>query len=127
VALLGQAGTTVRGAYDVLVSMAIICYFLPYLFLFASMIRLQRQPVGPDVRRVPGGKPVAITLASIGLLSTSLTIFLSVFPAGDEPHKVMAVMKVVGGTAIMIGIGAVLLLIAHYKGRKLARQPAQLT
>jgi amino acid transporter len=127
VALLGQAGTTVRGAYDVLVSMAIILYFLPYLFLFASMIRLQRQPVGPEVRRVPGGKPVAITLGSIGLASTGLTIFLSVFPAEDEPHKVMAVAKVVGGTAIMVGVGLLLLLIAHYKGRKLATRPAQLT
>jgi amino acid transporter len=127
VALLGQAGTSVRGAYDVLVSMAIICYFLPYLFLFASMIRLQREPAGPEVRRVPGGKPVAITLASIGLLSTSLTIFLSVFPAEDEPHKLIAVMKVVGGTAIMIGFGLVLLLIARYKARKLARHSAQLT
>jgi hypothetical protein len=38
----------------------------------------------------------------------------------------MAVVKVVGGTAIMIGIGLVLLLIARYKGRKLARQSAQL-
>ena len=126
VALLGQAGTTVRGAYDVLVSMAIILYFLPYLFLFASMIRLQREPTGPEVRRVPGGKPVAITLASIGLISTSLTIFLSVFPAEDEPHKVMAVLKIVGGTAIMIGIGLVLLLIAHYKSRRLTQKPAQL-
>jgi amino acid transporter len=107
--------------------MAIICYFLPYLFLFASMIRLQREPAGPEVRRVPGGKPVAITLASIGLLSTSLTIFLSVFPAEDEPHKAIAVLKVVGGTAIMIGFGLVLLLIARYKARKLARQSAQLT
>jgi len=123
VALLGQAGTTVRGAYDVLVSMAIICYFLPYLFLFAAMIRLQREPAGPEVRRVPGGKPTAVTLGSIGLVSTSLTIFLSVFPAEDEPHKVMAVVKIVGGTAIMIGIGLVLLLIAHYKARKLAHQP----
>lgn len=127
VALLGQAGTTVRGAYDVLVSMAIILYFLPYLFLFASMIRLQREPAGPEVRRVPGGKPVAIALASTGLVSTSLTIFLSVFPAGDEPHKVMAVLKVVGGTAIMIGIGFLLLLIAHYKSRKATQQPAQMT
>jgi amino acid transporter len=127
VALLGQAGTTVRGAYDVLVSMAIILYFLPYLFLFASMIRLQRQPAGPEVRRVPGGKPVAIALATVGLVSTSLTIFLSVFPAGDEPHKGMAVLKVVGGTAIMIGIGFLLLLIAHYKSHKAAQQPAQMT
>jgi len=127
VAILGQAGTTVRGAYDVLVSMAIICYFLPYLYLFAAMIRLQGEPAGPEVRRVPGGKPVAITLASVGLISTGATIFLSVFPAPDEPHKAMAVVKVVGGTAIMIGIGLVLLLIARYKGRKRARQSAQLT
>ncbi len=126
VALLGQAGTTVRGAYDVLVSMAIILYFLPYLFLFASMIRLQHEPAGPEVRRVPGGRPVAIILASIGLISTSITIVLSVFPAADEPHKIMAVVKVVGGTVIMLGVGMVLLLIAHIKGRKLAQQPAPL-
>ena len=41
VALLSQTGTSVRGAYNVLVSMSIIAYFIPYLFLFASMIRLQ--------------------------------------------------------------------------------------
>lgn len=126
VALLGQAGTTVHGAYDVLVSMAILLYFLPYLFLFASMIRLQREPAGPEVRRVPGGKPVAITLASIGLASTMLTIFLSVIPAEEEPHKVIAVIKVVGGTAVMLGIGVVLFLIGHYKGRKLASQSARI-
>jgi amino acid transporter len=34
--LLGQAGTSVKGAYDVLVSMAIISYFIPYLFMFAG-------------------------------------------------------------------------------------------
>ncbi len=54
-AFLGQAATTVKGAYDVLVSMSVITYFIPYLFLFAAMIRLQREPAGPDVIRVPGG------------------------------------------------------------------------
>ena len=127
-ALLGQAGTTVRGAYDVLVSMGIISYFVPYLFLFAAMIRFQRQPAGPEVRRVPGGKPMAIALASLGLASTTLTIFLSAFPAGDEPHKALAVMKVVGGTTVMIGAGIILFLIGRAKARKLLpERPAQLT
>ena len=31
VAILGQAGTTVRGAYDVLVSLTVITMFLPFL------------------------------------------------------------------------------------------------
>jgi glutamate:GABA antiporter len=128
VALLGQAGTTVRGAYDVLVSMGIISYFLPYLFLFAAMIRLQREPAGPEVRRVPGGKPVAIALASIGLVSTTVTIFLSAIPGDDQPNKTMAVFKVVGGTGLMVGTGLVVFLIGRYKGRALAQQePARLS
>ena len=34
-----------QGAYDMLVSMAVITYFIPYLFLFAAMIRLQGRPL----------------------------------------------------------------------------------
>lgn len=78
---LGQAGTSVKGAYDVLVSMAIISYFIPYLFMFASMIRLQREPAGPEVIRVPGGSRVAIPLALIGLYTTTLSIGLALIPA----------------------------------------------
>jgi len=104
-ALAGQAGTGVRGAYNMFVSMGVIALFLPYLFLFGAMIRLQSRPAGPEVRRVPGGKPVAIALASLGLASTAITIVLSAIPAGDEPNKPLAVAKVLGGTALLIGAG----------------------
>lgn len=120
VALLGQAGTTVRGAYDVLVSMAIISYFLPYLFLFGAMIRLQSRPAGPEVRRVPGGKPVAIGLACVGLISTSITIVLSAIPGEGEAHKALAVIKALGGTMVLVGAGAIVFLIGVVKGRKLS-------
>lgn len=117
VALAGQANTTVRGAYDVLVSMGILSYFLPYLFLFAAMIKLQRRPAGAAVRRIPGGKPVAILLASVGLASTLLTIVLSAFPAGDDPDKPLAVAKVVGGTVVLVGAGVVVFLVERRKAR----------
>lgn len=110
VTLLGQAGTSVRGAYEVLVSMGIISYFVPYLFLFAAMIRLQSRPTGPEVRHVPGGKPVAIALALVGLASTAMTIALSAVPADDEPNKALAVAKVVGGTIVLIGAGVAVFL-----------------
>lgn len=121
VALLGQAGTTVRGAYDVLVSMAVIAYFLPYLYVFAAMIRLQNRPVGPEVRRVPGGKPVAIALASLGFMSTLLTIFLSAIPAGDEVNKPLTVIKVVGGSALLVGAGVAVFLAERRRARKQMR------
>jgi len=113
VALLSQAGTTVRGAYDVLVSMSIIAYFIPYLFLFASMIRLQDRPAGEDVIRVWGGRRVAVVLAAIGFMSTLLTIVLSVIPGEDEPHKALAVAKVLVSTAVLIGAGVVVFLVAE--------------
>lgn len=118
VTLLGQAGTGVRGAYEVLVAMGILAYFVPYLFLFAAMIRLQDRPVGPAIRRVPGGKPVAIALALVGLASTVLTIALSAVPAEDEPDKALAALKVVGGSMVLIGAGVVTYLISRIRARR---------
>ncbi len=104
---LGQAGTSVKGAYDVLVSMGVITYFIPYLYLFASMIKLQSQPAGKEVIRVPGGKPVAYALAILGFTTTLFTIALSVLPPPDEPNKPLAVLKIVGGCGalVLIGVG----------------------
>ena len=103
---LGQAGTTVKGAYDVMASMTVITYFIPYLFVFAAMIKLQNEPAGPEVIRVPGGKPVANLVAIIGFLTTTLTILLSVIPLPDESNKPLAVLKVVGGSILLIAVGA---------------------
>lgn len=120
-AVAGQAGTGVRGAYDFFVSMGVIALFLPYLFLFGAMIRLQGRPAGPEVRRVPGGKPVAILLASLGLSSTAVTIVLSVIPSADETNKPLAVAKVLGGTALLIGLGVAVFVGSRIKAARPAR------
>lgn len=107
---LGQAGTSVKGDYHVMVTVGIITYFLPFQFLFAAMIKVQREPAGPDAFRVPGGRPVAIAPAVVGFTTTTVAIFLSVVPAADEPNKVLAVAKVVGLTAILLFAGAAIFI-----------------
>ena len=102
---LGQAGTSVKGAYDVLVSMGVIVYFIPYLYLFAAMIKLQRESAGAEVIRVPGGRGIAKLAAVVGLVTTTATIALSLIPQPDEPNKVLALFKIVGGTAALLLIG----------------------
>ena len=103
--LLGQAGTNVRGAYDMLVAMAVITYFIPYLTLFASAIRLQAQPLPENKLRFPGRKRITILLASVGLLSTACTIVLSLFPAEDDAHPMVTLLKIVVGTIVLLGLG----------------------
>src|SRR5258708_1141920 len=110
---LGQAGTSVKGAYDVLVSLGVITDSIPYLDLFAAMIRLQREPAGPDVIPVPGGTPVARLVAALGFITTAATIALSLIPQPDETNKPLALFKVVGGCGALVLIG-----MAPYVGGK---------
>ena len=123
--LLGQAGTSVRGAYDVLVSMGIITYFIPYLFVFAAMFRLQWQHAGKDAIRVPGRKPAALFLSGAGFATTLLTIVLSLVPSPEESNKVLATGKVVGLTAGLLGTGALLYYSAKRRSKQLEDQEIQ--
>jgi amino acid transporter len=107
---LGQAGTSVKGAYEVLVSMGIISYFIPYLFLFAALIKLQGEPAGPEVVRIPGGRPVAVLVAVLGMLTTSASIVFACIPAADEPHKALAVTKTVGLSLLLMALGTAVYL-----------------
>lgn len=104
---LGQAGTNVRGAYDALVSMGIIGQFVPYLFMFAAMAVLQGEAAAPGVIRAPGGAPVARFLAVLGFIVSLAAIVLACVPAEDDPHKALAVIKIVGSSAVLVAAGAV--------------------
>jgi len=116
---LGQAGTSVKGAYDVLVSMGIITYFIPYLYLFAAMIKLQGEPAGPEVIRVRGGRAVAKLVAALGFVTTTLTIVLSLVPQPDEPNKPLALLKVVGGTGALLLFGMWLYVTGKRRAAKI--------
>lgn len=119
---LGQAGTSVKGAYDVLVSMGVITYFIPYLYLFAAMFKLQSKPAEPEVIRVPGGKQVARLISVVGFLTTTVTILLSLLPPPDEPHKTLAVVKIVGLTGLLLAVGVAIYVI----GKRRASATGQL-
>ena len=106
IAVMGQAGSTIRGAYQVLVSTTVIATFLPYLFMFAALIRLQREPIEPGVVRILGGERSAVAVGATGFIATVLVIMGSVIPDASEPNKVLAVVKVVLLSALLVGVGA---------------------
>jgi len=88
------------------------------------MIKLQREPAGPDVIRVPGGTTVAKLVATVGFLTTAFTIALSLIPQPDEPNKPLALFKVVGGCGALVAIGAGIYAAGK---RRAAREPSQTT
>ena len=94
--VLGQAGTGVKGAYDALVGIGVISYFIPFLLLFAAMIKLGR------------GRPVAQALAGLGLAVTAISIALAALPPEDSTRPGLAVIKVVGSSLALVVVGAAL-------------------
>ena len=118
--ILGQAGTGVKGAYDVLVSMGIIASFLPFALVFLAVIRLQGQPAGAAVTRLPGGRFTSILFACIGLATTLAAVVLAAFPASDEPNKLLAVIKILGLTAVLLGSGTLVYVLGQRSARRLS-------
>ena len=128
---LAQPGTSVNGAYNVLVAISVVITMIPFLFLFASLIRLENAPTAPDdfpldsrsisptdehsvpakTFRIPGGRRLAIALAFIGFLTASFSIALSLIPDPSEPHKLLYLLKTLGCTAVLIGVGLALFLL----------------
>ncbi|HTV96747.1 MAG TPA: APC family permease [Steroidobacteraceae bacterium] len=103
---LGQAGTTVKGAYEVLISMMVVAVMLPFVALFASAIPLSGGAAVPGELAVPGGRPTIITMALIGLATTLGSIALALVPAPDDVHPLLSTFKVVGMTAALLATGA---------------------
>jgi amino acid transporter len=104
-AFLGQAGTTVKGAYDVLISMMVVAVMLPFIALFASAIPLSRGPRGPGEVAIPGGRPTLIIMALLGLATTLGSIALAFVPAPDDAHPLLTACKVIGMTAALLLTG----------------------
>jgi glutamate:GABA antiporter len=106
VTLAGQAGATVKSAYDIFFAASIITYFIPYLYLFATLIRVQREPTAPGVRLVPGGKPVALFCGALGFMTTAISLVLAAVPPADEKNPALYLTKLIGFSAGVVLLGA---------------------
>ncbi len=112
------AGTSVDTAYNILVDMCLILYFIPFVYLFLALIVFQKQGPGSGSAgfRIPGGKPAAVVAAVLGVGSTALAILMALLP--PETGAATYLFKTVGGSLFMIGAG----LIFYFRGRAAARQ-----
>ena len=111
-AVLGQLGASVKSAYDFLVSMGVITYFIPYLLMFGALLKAQGQPLPEGARRAPGGKPMAILMSAMGIVTLVISIVLAVFPPGEGNSGSIRIMV---ATLLVTGLGVALYLRALRK------------
>ncbi|MBV8343815.1 MAG: APC family permease [Candidatus Eremiobacteraeota bacterium] len=112
---LGQSGTSVKGAYTVLVSSTVITTLIPFVFLFGSALKMHAEPETPSTVRIWGGKWTVLAAALVGMVTTLIAIVFAGFPADDDPNKLLAVAKVIGLTAAVLMSGTAIYLIGRRK------------
>ncbi len=117
---LGQGGTSVKGAYDVLVGSTVLITMVPFLFLFGAAMKFSPLAGKPDSLRVPGGRWTVLAAGMIGFATTLLAMIFAGFPAGDDPNKLLAVVKIIGLTALMILSGVVVYAVGRQKALRAA-------
>ncbi len=110
VLLLSQINETTRGAYQGLVDVAIILYFIPFLYMYAAAIKLAGRPdrsENPQAVLIPGGKLGVWLTCGIAFAVTFACICFSLIPPGDVTNKVFFEVKVAGASiaAIALGLG----------------------
>ena len=115
---------TVQAAYQMLIDAAIILYFIPFLYMFAAVIKLSARKdrvENPHVVLVPGGKVGLWLSGVVGYIVVLVGILVSLVPPGDTVHKWRFEARLVGGTLASILIGLILYWRgAHSKAKDLA-------
>jgi len=121
--LLSQISETTVGAYQILVDATNILYFIPFLYMYAAVIKLAYRPDRKDstAALIPGGKIGVWIAGGIGFLIVLGSIILSVIPPGESTHKWIFEVKLIGGTGLALLFGVMLFVRgARTKAREIA-------
>ena len=118
IVVISQAGDTLKVAYDFLVSMTVLSYTLPFLFLFAVFLAVQRRAPPDGAWRMPGGPKAALAVGAIGLAATIVAVACTLVPSPDAKDQLGEMLKLVGASAVLTFSGMAFYAAAKWRARR---------
>jgi amino acid transporter len=120
VLLLSQLNNSTRDAYQHLIDAAIILYFIPFLYMFAAVIKLayrKDRQTNPRAILVPGGMPGVWIAGILGFVVVFVGIVVSLVPPDESSSRLAFLLQVLGATVVSILIG----LALYWRGSRAKR------
>ena len=112
---LNFLGGSVQETFQKLLSLAVVLQLVPFLYMFAALLKLA---VGEDDGKGRYSKGVLIAAGASGLITTILAIIVAFFPAQQITSVALYEVWMIGGTVFFIGLAAFFFFI--YGRRKAA-------
>ncbi len=104
--------TTIQEAYDIMVNLTILIYFVPYMYLFMALVRLRREADAgverPDTLRIPGGNLGLYLVAVSGFAATAISVALLFVPPSGTENVLNYEVNLIGQAGVVVAIGAAL-------------------
>jgi glutamate:GABA antiporter len=102
--------TSIQEAYDIMVNLTILIYFVPYLYLFVALVvlRLADRTADEGTQRVPGGTAGLWVTAASGFLATAISLALVFVPPAGTANVINYEVNLIGQAAIVLGAGIAL-------------------
>jgi amino acid transporter len=100
--------TSIQDAYDIMVNLTILVYFVPYLYLFLAFAKLRAEAPAvpaPTEVRAPGGRPGLWVLAALGLFATAVSIALTLLPPPGTASVLNYELNLLGQAGIVLAVG----------------------
>lgn len=125
VLIAANINTTLANGYQFLVDMSVILYFIPFLYMYAAVIKLASRPDRNTNRQavlIPGGRIGVWIAGTLGFIVTLGSMGLAMIPPGDVSSKPLFEFYIVISTAGMIGVG----LLLYWNGAIKKKAPTTL-
>jgi amino acid transporter len=115
--ILGGMGGTAQQIYRIFISLEIIVYFIPYLYMFAALIAAQRQSVEDDVQRAPFAPYGAYLAGATGFAVTAASLVFALIPGESVSDPTFFYVTVFGMVTLLTIVG-----LGLYANGKLRRR-----
>jgi amino acid transporter len=106
----------VQETFQKLLSLAVVLQLVPFLYMFAALLKIAAQP---SFAKVQYSKPTLFFAGASGLVTTSMGIALAFFPAVQITSILSYEVWMFGGTLLFVGLAAFFFFV--YGRRKAAR------
>ena len=108
--------SNVQETFQKLLSLAVVLQLVPFLYIFAALLKISADPAFTKVRY---SRPTLVFAGASGLITTCMAIAVAFFPAVQITSLVLYEVWMFGGTLLFVGLAAFFFFV--YGRRKAAR------
>ncbi len=117
--ILGSMGGTAQQIYRIFISLEIVVYFIPYLYMFAALLAMQRHLAVEGVQRAPFAPYGAYFAGGTGFVVTAASLVFALTPSESVADPTFFYITVFGIVAALTVVGVGLYASGKMRRRRL--------